>query len=440
MTLVRALSLDTIEAVFKEGAYSNLKINEVLKQEQLNANDRGLYTALVYGTIQRKITLDYYLKPFLKTKIKGWVRRLLWMSIYQYVYMDKIPTHAIINDAVALAKKRGGQQTGNTVNAILRRMTSETLPTFSSIKNDVERLSIAYSIPQWIIKHWKTHYGLETTEMIAQEMLKPVPQTVRVNKTHITVNEVKQQLELEGFHVERDAHLDVCLHVSQGSIIHSSLFKSGKISIQDKSSMFVGALLAPNQGDHILDCCSAPGGKACHTAEILHGTGHVEATDVHPHKIALIQHNIDKLNLKNISTYVHDATQPYDTHYDKIIVDAPCSGLGVLRHKPEIKYMMTEQDVTSLVDLQLQILENVSQHLKEGGTLVYSTCTIEQMENENVIYTFLKAHPDFEFELFESPKSNERVKTLQILPQDFNTDGFFITKIRRKEHSNDHCR
>ncbi|KFE42915.1 16S rRNA (cytosine(967)-C(5))-methyltransferase RsmB [Staphylococcus agnetis] len=435
MTSVRALSLDTIEAVFKEGAYSNLKINEVLNQVQLNPSDRGLYTALVYGTIQRKLTLDYFLKPFLKTKIKGWVRRLLWMSIYQFVYMDKIPTHAIINEAVSIAKKRGGQQTGNTVNAILRRLTTESLPQLSTIKNDIERLSIMYSVPVWIIKHWKTHYGIDTTEAIAQEMLKPVAQTVRVNQTLITVNDAMKALEKEGFHIEQDTELNECLHVSNGSVIHSQLFKDGKMSIQDKSSMFVSAILAPQHGDLILDCCSAPGGKACHTAEMLNGTGHVEATDIHPHKIELIKHNINKLKLNNISTYVHDATEPYTKQYDKIIVDAPCSGLGVLRHKPEIKYMITEQDVTSLVDLQLQILENVSQHLKVGGTLVYSTCTIEQMENENVIYSFLKAHPEFEFEVFENPKTNERIKTLQLLPQDFNTDGFFITKIKRKEHA-----
>lgn len=435
MATVRALSLETIEAVFKDGAYSNLKINEVLNRETLSISDRGLYTALVYGTIQRKMTLDYYLKPFVKTKIKGWVRRLLWMSLYQFLYMDKIPTHAIINEAVTIAKKRGGQQTGNTVNAILRRMTTEPLPQISHIKNELERISIQYSMPLWIIKHWKTHFGLETAEIIAKEMLMPVPQTVRVNRTKATVQEVRQQLESEGYHVKQDAHIDVCLHVSNGSILQTALFKDGKISIQDKSSMFVAEILAPEQNDVILDSCSAPGGKACHTAEILGNTGHVDATDIHAHKIDLIQHNIDKLGLVNMVASEHDATKPYDRMYDKIIVDAPCSGLGVLRHKPEIKYMMSEKQVTAIVDIQLQILNNVAQHLKEGGTLVYSTCTIEQMENENVIYTFLKAHPEYDFEPFQSPIDGKMVKTLQLLPQDLNTDGFFITKIKRKEHS-----
>ncbi|MGV3052211.1 16S rRNA (cytosine(967)-C(5))-methyltransferase RsmB [Staphylococcus chromogenes] len=433
MTTVRALSLETIEAVFKEGAYSNLKINEVLTRESLSAADRGLLTALVYGTIQHKLTLDYYLKPFIKTKIKGWVRRLLWMSLYQFIYMDKIPTHAIINEAVTLAKKRGGQQTGNTVNAILRRVTIEDLPDLTAIKDEVKRLSIQYSMPQWIVKHWKTHYGIETTEAILKAMQHPVPQTVRVNKTQLSVDAAVEQLQSEGYTVEKDTHIDVCLHISHGTVMDATLFKEGKLSIQDKSSMFVAEILNPQHEEEILDCCSAPGGKACQTAELMKNTGHVDATDIHEHKITLIEENINKLKLKNISASVHDATTPYTKKYDKIIVDAPCSGLGVLRHKPEIKYTMTEAQVASLVEVQLKILENVVHALKEGGTLVYSTCTIEQMENENVIYTFLKAHPEFEFEPFINPVNGQTTRTLQLLPQDLNTDGFFITKIKRKE-------
>ena len=433
MTSVRALSLEAIEAVFKDGAFSNLKINEVLNRETLSATDRGLLTVLVYGTIQHKLTLDYYLKPFIKTKIKGWVRRLLWMSLYQFIYMDKIPTHAIINEAVVLAKKRGGQQTGNTVNAILRRVTTEDLLDVTAIKDDIKRLSIQYSMPLWIVKHWKTHFGVEITEEILKAMQTPVSQTVRVNRTKLSVDSAVHYLESEGYTVNKDAHIDECLHVSNGPIIASALFKEGKISIQDKSSMFVAKILNPERQDGVLDCCSAPGGKACHVAELLENTGHVDATDIHAHKIALIEQNIKKLALKNISASVHDASTPYTKKYDKIIVDAPCSGLGVLRHKPEIKYMMSEAQVASLVDVQLKILENVTQSLKEGGTLVYSTCTIEQMENENVIYTFLKAHPDFEFEPFNNPVNGNKTHTLQLLPQDLNTDGFFITKIKRKE-------
>ncbi|AVP36869.1 16S rRNA (cytosine(967)-C(5))-methyltransferase RsmB [Staphylococcus felis] len=432
MVNVRELSFNTLEDIWKNEAFSNLKINEVLSLHHLSNVDKGLYTELVYGTIKRKLTLDFYLKPFVQTRLKGWVRRLLWMSIYQYVYLDKIPTHAIIHEAVEIAKKRGGVQVGNTVNAILRQMTSKALPDISSIRDTHQRLSIQYSLPVWIVKHWQTHFGQETTQKIAKHMLEPVMQTVRVNQTRMTVEEAVRQLQLEKFDVKRDEDIDVCLHVSGQPIIQSQLFQDGLISIQDKSSMFVAELMNLQLGDTVLDSCSAPGGKACHMAEILNGQGQVLAQDIHDHKIKLIQHNIDKLQLKRITARQHDATQPIEGTFDKILVDAPCSGLGVLRHKPEIKYTMTPQKVDQLVQIQLEILENVSKNLKANGTLVYSTCTIEQMENENVIYTFLKQHPEFEFAPFIDPKTKEYVKTLQILPQDFNSDGFFITRIRRK--------
>lgn len=433
MTSVRELSFQTLEAVLKDGAYSNLKMNEVLQEHPLSAADRGLYTALVYGTLKRKLTLDFYLKPFVKTKIKGWVRRLLWMSAYQFIYMDKIPTHAIINEAVNIAKKRGGKQTGNTVNAILRQLTTQPLRDIEAIKNKEERLSIRYSIPTWIVRHWLTHYGEATTEAIAAHMLLPAAQTVRVNRTKITVDQAIQQLEQEGYRVTQDADIAHCLIVEGQGVMQSQLFQQGMISIQDKSSMFVAEMMGLQAGDRVLDCCSAPGGKACHMAEILSGDGDVLATDIHDHKIGLIQYNIDKLGLTGIQARQHDATTPFDGQFDRILVDAPCSGLGVLRHKPEIRYTMTPETVEQLVQIQLQILENVAQNLKNGGELLYSTCTIEQMENENVIYTFLKAHPEFEFTTLRDPRTGDDVKTLQLLPQDFDADGFFITKIRRKD-------
>src|SRR5699024_11153507 len=210
--------------------------------------------------------------------------------------------------------------------------------------------------------------------------------------------------------------------------------KDGLVSIQDKSSMFVAELMGLEQGDEVLDACSAPGGKACHIAEVLNGTGYVDATDIYEHKIDLIDFNIKKLRLSNISSFEHDATEKYDKVYDKILVDAPCSGLGVLRHKPEIKYEQSQKSIQSLVEIQLEILNNVKNNLKPGGRLVYSTCTIEQLENENVIYTFLKENKDFEFDTFEHPTTGEKVKSMQLLPQDFNSDGFFITRIRRKEN------
>ena len=433
MNTVRGYAFDTIQQVLNDGAYSNLKINEVLSSNEISTVDRNLYTELVYGTIKRKYTLDYILKPFVKTKIKSWMRQLLWMSIYQYVYLDKVPDHAIINEAVDIAKHRGGFHNGNVVNGILRSIMRSELPQFDEIKDDKKRIAIEYSIPKWIVDHWVTHHGIETTEAIAQSFLEPVKTTVRVNISRGSVDSIVAELEKEGFNVEKDEILPFCLHITGQPIINSRAFKEGYVSIQDKSSMMVAHIMNLDRNDVVLDACSAPGGKACHMAEILSPEGHVDATDIHTHKIDLINFNINKLKLDNISAFQHDATEPYTRTYDKILIDAPCSGLGVLRHKPEIKYTQSKESIQSLVELQLQILENIKRNIKPGGTIVYSTCTIEQMENENVIYTFLKQNEEFEFEPFQHPVTGKEVNTLQILPQDFDSDGFFITQIRRKE-------
>lgn len=432
-TNVRLLAFETIQDIINDKAYSNIIINEVLSNNELNRADKSLFTELVYGTLKRKYTLDYLLKPFVQTKLKGWVRQLLWMSIYQYAYLDKIPEHAIIHEAVEIAKYKGGPHNGNVVNGILRNMMRSELPDFTEITDDKKRIAIEYSLPKWLVDHWVTHLGLEKTEEIAQSFLDKVSTTVRVNLTRITVDEAIRRLTDDDYIVELDKEIDTCLNISGKPIIESRLFKDGLVSIQDKSSMFVGEIMSLTEGDKVLDACSAPGGKACHIAEILNGTGHVDATDIHEHKIDLIDFNIKKLRLSNISAFEHDATEKYDKVYDKILVDAPCSGLGVLRHKPEIKYEQSQHSIQSLVEIQLEILNNVKDSVKPGGTIIYSTCTIEQMENENVIYTFLKANKDFEFDAFEHPITGEKVKTMQVLPQDFNSDGFFITRIKRKE-------
>lgn len=433
MKSVRTYALETINDVLNKGAYSNLKINEVLSTNNINTVDKNLFTELVYGTLKRKYTLDYLLKPFIKTKIKSWVRQLLWMSLYQYLYLDKIPNHAIIHEAVDIAKKRGGYHTGNIVNGILRTVMRTELPSFEDIDDIKKRIAIQYSLPKWIVDHWGTHFGVEKTENIARSFLEPVATTVRANISRDSIDSIISKLEQEGYHVKKDDMLPFCLHISGMPVVNSNAFKEGYISIQDKSSMMVAYVMNLGRDDKVLDACSAPGGKACHMAEILSPEGHVDATDIHEHKINLIKQNITKLKLNNIKAFQHDATEVYDKMYDKILVDAPCSGLGVLRHKPEIKYSQSQNSIKSLVELQLQILENVKDNIKPGGTIVYSTCTIEQMENENVIYTFLKRHKDFEFEPFQNPATGEQVKTLQILPQDFNSDGFFISKIKRKE-------
>lgn len=430
---VRYVALTILDDVLTGEAYSNLQLNEAIKNEAVSKKDIGLLTELVYGTIQRKITLEYLIEPFIQTKLKGWMKRLLIMSAYQYVYLDKVPDHAIINEAVNIAKNRGDLHNSKAINAILRNFMSSPLRTFDEIKHDDKRLSVEASVPLWLTKHWITHFGYEKTKEMCLLSLTPPDTTVRVNTTRITVPEAIERLESNGYTVELDKDIERCLHIKGEPIVNDRLFKDGLLSVQDKSSMFVAEIMNVKEGSTVLDACSAPGGKACHIAEMLNETGQVDAYDIHPHKIDLIDFNVKKLRLKNVTTDVHDATQPFNQTYDYILVDAPCSGFGVMRRKPEIKYEKTSKDVEALWHLQLEILENASESLAPGGELVYSTCTIEQMENENVVYSFLKANKDFEFSTFIDPRTNQETKTLQLLPQDYNSDGFFITKVKRKE-------
>lgn len=240
---VRDLAFHTIQDILNDNAYSNLKINEVINQYNIATVDKALFTELVYGTIKRKMTLDFYLKPFVKTRIKGWVRQLLWMSLYQYVFLDKIPNHAIINEAVNIAKRRGGQHNGNIVNAILRHIFKSDLPTLETIKNEKQRMTIEYSIPRWIIEHWITHYGIETTHKIAKSFLVQSASTVRVNTSRTDVETISKELLQEGYHVDIDQLIPYCLHLTGKPVIESRAFKDGLISIQDKSSMLVGYLM-----------------------------------------------------------------------------------------------------------------------------------------------------------------------------------------------------
>lgn len=428
---VRYIALEILDQVLTDGGYSNLLINEAIKEGYVEPVDRALLTELVYGTLQHKLTLEFYIEPFIKANIKGWMRRLLLMSVYQAVYLDKVPDHAIINEAVEITKQRGSMSGANTMNAILRNFQRSELRDFTEIKDDLKRLSVETSTPLWLIKHWNTHFGYEKTRAMAEEFLTYPDTTVRVNTTKITVEDAIQRLQDEGYTVEQSEIIPECLAIDGPPIVQNPLFKHGFLSVQDASSMLVANVLDPQEGETILDTCSAPGGKSCHIAEKMNRTGRVVSHDVYPHKIDLIKYNINRLSLRNIEPSVHDALEPFEGTYDRVLVDAPCSGFGVIKRKPEIKYEKTPKDIDTLWPMQLEILTNASKVVKPGGLLVYSTCTIEQMENHNVVYSFIKQNPDFEIEPITLPVLGEH-KLLQILPQDLKSDGFFIAKLRKK--------
>ncbi|GAB3069728.1 16S rRNA (cytosine(967)-C(5))-methyltransferase RsmB [Salinicoccus sesuvii] len=429
---LREMALEAYSRVMDEGGYSNIVLNDMIKSSDLAPNDRGLLTEIVYGTISKKLTIQFYIRPFIRTKLKRWQKNLLDITVYQIVWLDRVPNYAAINEAVDIAKKWGGPQAGKAINGILRNFEREPLEDISKIKSETLRLSIETSIPEWIITHWKIHHGIGGAAEIAHALNDRPKMYIRTNTTRISRDALVANLLDEGFsaipsEIQKDA-IEV-----KGEVLQSDLYQKGFFSIQDVSSMLVNDALSPESDDVILDACSAPGGKGLHALEKVPG-GHVDLSDIHEHKIPLIEQQAERLDLSGYETFQGDATKKvYPRQYDRIIVDAPCSGLGVIRRKPEIRYERRAEDVDSLVDLQLEILANIKQYLKPGGVLVYSTCTIHQMENENVAYTFMKENDDIEFDPFVLEAFDFEGPYRQILPQEVGTDGFFIARFRKKE-------
>ncbi len=430
---VRALALELYEEVIDNKAYSNIVLNDALRFEELNPQDKGLLTEILYGTLQHKLTLEYYVRPFIKTKLRRWQRYLLLISVYQLEYLDRVPDYAVINDAVEIAKERGGLQAGKQINGILRAYLRGERPDIDGIKNDAARLSLKYSMPKWLVKHWFKHYSTEETERIISSLNEKPQMYLRVNKKLVDRSNLIEMLLDEGYDVRAsDLHPDA-IEFNGQNITHSQSYKDGFFAIQDVSSMFVNLALNPAGEDDILDACSAPGGKGLHALESMDG-GTVSLGDVHEHKITLIDNEAARLKHSNYEAFVADAAEyDYGRQFDRIIVDAPCSGLGVVKRKPEIKYERNEEDINELVELQLEILDNVKKYLKPGGVLIYSTCTIHQLENENVAYTFKKTHDDIEFDDFSIPAFNFTGPYRQILPYEHHTDGFFIARFKKSD-------
>lgn len=435
----RDAALHVLLEVDKNQAYSNLLLSKHLKQHKIAPVDRGLMTELTYGTLQHKMTLDYYLKPFVKGKIEPWVQWLLRMAIYQITYLDRIPDHAVVNESVQLAKLHGHKGVSGLVNGVLRSYLRKGPPSLDGIKDPVDRLSIESSHPRWMIDNWVAAFGFEKAEKIAHQNNVAPPQTVRVNTHKISVDEAIQALEQEGFQVRRGL-LPESLHLSGKVAAGSELFATGGLTIQDESSMMPAHALGLREGLNVLDMCAAPGGKTTHIAQLMNDTGEITALDLHEHKMKLIHDNADRLGFHTITTIVSDARKATESleqkQFDRILVDAPCSGYGVIRRKPDMKYSKQPADAERLATIQLDILEEAYNLLAPGGVLVYSTCTIEPTENQEVVSSFLKLHPDLSEQalpdfLHQLPHATTS-PGLQVLPYE-DGDGFYLAALLKAD-------
>ena len=422
----RSLALAVLEDVFISQAYSNIALNKHLKGSQLSAADKGLVTELVYGTVARKLTLEWYLSHFIEDRdqLDSWLYVLLLMSAYQLRYLNKIPDHAVVNEAVELAKvrKKGSEK---LVNALLRRILREGWPDIASIKRKNKRDSIAYSLPVWLVAKLKEEYGEERAQAILR------------NKASIRVTDLSRKDEIQALLEASDSSLSHSgLVKEQGHFAGHDLFAEGAITIQDESSQLVAPTLNLQGDERVLDACAAPGGKTAHIASYL-TTGQVTALDLYDHKLDLIQENAQRLGVVDrVQTQKLDARKVHEffgqNSFDKILVDAPCSGIGLLRRKPDIKYNKETADFAFLQEIQLEILGSVCQTLGKGGIITYSTCTIVSEENFQVVKAFLESHPEFEqVKLEHECKDIMKDGCILITPELYGSDGFFISQFRK---------
>lgn len=426
----RGLALTVLGQIFDEGGYSNLALHQALHSSSLSEKDKRLVTELVYGTVARKITLEWYLAHVVedREKLDSWVYQLLLLSLYQIVYLDKIPNHAVVNEAVEIAKKSRG--TDKFVNAILRKLIGHELPDIASIKRKNKRLSVQYSLPVWLVKKLIDEYGDERAIKIFESLLVRNKASVRVIHAQ-EVEEVKQ---------ETQADLSVLSAVGlvkpSGHFAGTKAFTEGRITIQDESSQLVAPTLQLQGDEAVLDACAAPGGKTAHIASYL-TTGTVTALDLYDHKLDLIEQNATRLGVADrVITKKLDARKVFETFgadaFDKILVDAPCSGIGLLRRKPDIKYNKETADFEALQQLQLEILSNVCQSLRKGGIITYSTCTIVAEENHQVVEAFLAKQSNFKQVILDhNRKDILQDGCILITPELYGSDGFFISQFQR---------
>lgn len=427
----REIVLETLLLITRDGEYSHIALKNVLdKYQYLEKKERAFISRVVNGTLERMIEIDYIINQFSKVKVskmKPVIRTILRSSVYQLKYMDSVPDAAVCNEAVKLTAKKGFGTLKGFVNGVLRNISRNPEAVHFPERSDVcAFISVKYSLPEWLVKQWLSVYDEETVIRMGEEFLKEKPVSIRCNTEKITPEELKEMLLGENVTVAEDAELSYAFSIAGYDYLAGlESFRKGYFYVQDVSSMLAAEWTEPGSGDYIIDVCAAPGGKALHFAEMLKGTGHVEARDLTDYKVALIEENIEKSGLANIEAVKWDALVPDTSVFgraDIVIADLPCSGLGVLGKKPDLKYRMSETQETELSKLQREILSVVSRYVKPGGKLLYSTCTIHRGENEENTSWFANEYPEFTL-----------IREKQLLPGKDRTDGFYIAVFRKEK-------
>lgn len=415
----------TLMDVETKHSYSNLALNHHIIYGK--PDSVGFVRELVYGVLENKIYLDYIISQFIKNpihKVKASDLTVLRMGIYQLRFMDSVPEYAAVNESVILAKKFCYGRDG-FINGVLRSYLREknNLKMPDRNQDEIGYLSVRYSFEPWIIELWLEEYDIAVVEELLEASNKTPDLIIRANTIKTTRTELNKKLKEQGYITEESMICKDALHVKGSELLKTKLYKNGMFSVQDESSMAAVNVLDPQPDEFIIDVCAAPGGKTLYIGEKMKNRGFITAWDIYKRKLAIIRKEADRLGITNIKTRTWDATKndsSLDEKADRVLVDAPCSGLGVIRRKPEIKYKPKTQEFDDLPKTQLDILSASSRYLKPGGILVYSTCTISPYENQRVVRDFLRRYPSF-----------TRVEEIQLLPHINNTDGFYICKMKK---------
>lgn len=435
MSTARQIAFNALCKIEKDSSYSNLAIDSILSKSELDTRDKSFVSALFYGVIERKLTLDYNLSLYLSKplkKLKPELLVLLRMGAYQLLFMEKVPVSAAVNESVKLSKKNSLQFASGLINAVLRKVSNNGV-CFPDEKNISEYFSIKYSCNKWLVEKWLKEYGRKDTEKFLESSLGANDIYIRVNTLKTDTDSLITTLENEGIKAEK-TYLDNALKISFGgnSIESIDAFRNGLFHVQDLACQLAVKALSVEEGDRVFDLCSAPGGKTFTMAEYAGEKGEILAFDIYENRVSLIGKGAERLSLGNIKALTGDASVHNDEIglADKVLCDVPCSGFGIIGKKPEIKYK-SESEAKEIEKLQYPILENAATYVKKGGRLLYSTCTLSKAENEDICERFLKEHTDFISLTPLKEISNENYVTL--MPHKNGTDGFFIALFERKK-------
>lgn len=436
----RDTALEVLMQIERANAWSDGSLKRTIAKNKLDGRDAALATRLSYGVIQNKLLLDYYISCYCTQKaerLEPVVRNILRIGGYQILFMDKIPHRAAVNEAVEMTRRAGRPKAAGMVNAVLRKFVDHWLdmPALPS-RTTLEYLSVRYSHPKWLVNRLLQMLGPEEAEKYLQLNNEIVPTTIQTNYLKTTPEQLEKELTQAGVTVDKHPWLPGCFEVSAtGDLESLPAFTEGRFMVQDAAARLVAMVAAPEKDAKVLDMCAAPGGKSFSLAIDMQDQGQIISCDVHPHKLKLLESGAARLGIGSVRAVLSDGREhhaAWQQAADLVVADVPCSGLGIIRKKPDIRYK-NPGELAKLPQIQREILENAATYVRSGGTLIYSTCTILPEENEAVTEDFLARHIDFELERFTLPLPIGSCNGhLTLWPQRLGTDGFYICRMRRK--------